>query len=165
VTSARELLADADVTASTPDGTVFGRLSGRRLHVWFAPGYYSHTSDSRLAEKLGQLGRLLWVARMKEYYRLKSDQLGQEVRGERRPTTPKQVARREARDNIVATGRSDDGRVELTTVGMLSWTASIAPGTVSALSEEAFAAATAQAGERVVEDHAWRLKLTWSASY
>lgn len=160
-----EHLEGLTAEAETPDGTAFARLRGTHdIRVSFAPGYYAHTTEARLADKLVQLGRLLWVARMREYYRQKSNLLEREVRGEGRPRNERQAARREARDSIVATGRSDDGRVELSAVGLLNWSATIAPGTVRQLSEEQFTAACSQAAERLVEDHLWQLKLVWSSA-
>lgn len=154
------------VEAATPDETAYARLRGRSdVSVWFAPGYYPYATDARVADKLVQLGRLLWVARMKEYYRFKSVQLGRTVRGEGMPKTPAQVARREARDNIVASGRSDDGTVELTAVGLLTWSVTLAPGSVERVAEDAFCAACGQAGERLVLDHLDKLAFVWAQRY
>jgi hypothetical protein len=119
------------VEAATPGDTAYARLRGRSdVTVWFAPGYYRQSTDERVADKLAQLGKLLWVARMKEYYRFKSQQLGREIRGEGTPKTPAQAARREARDSIVVEGRSDDGAVSLTSVGLLDWSVTVPRGTV-----------------------------------
>lgn len=157
-----EHLDTMTVRAATPDGTAFATLQGRgAVSVSFAPGYYASSNESRLELKLGQLGRLLWVARMKEYYRFKSEQLGREIRGEGRPRTARQEARREARDQIAATG-SGGGIVTLTAVGMLSWTAEIAPGTVARTDESVFCAAVAQAAESLITDHMGKLRRTWS---
>lgn len=165
MTAAPEYLETLSAEAETPDGTAFARLRGTSdISVSFVPGYYAQTTEARLADKLTQLGRLLWVARMRAYYRLKSDLLDREIRGEGRPRNERQAARREARDSIVASGRSDDGRVELSAVGLLNWSATVAPGTVRQVSEEAFTAACAQAAERLVEDHLWQLKLVWASA-
>ncbi|WP_134764911.1 hypothetical protein [Nocardioides sp. 1609] len=151
------------VSATTPDETASATLHGRtRVTVSLASGYYAYTTDDRLADKLAQLGRLLWVARMQEYYRFKSEQLGRQVRGEGAPRTPAQSERREARDNIVARGVSHDGAVGLAAVGLFTWTASVAPGTARRSSEEEFCSAAGQAAEQLIEDHLWNLALVWA---
>ena len=166
MTRIQDRLDSLTIEAATPDGTAFAHLRGRSdIGVSLAPGYYAHATEDRLAQRLAQLGRLLWVARTREYYRLKSEQLGRTVRGEGRPADARQAARREARDAIVATGESDDGLVSLSAVGLFQWSAVVAPGTVRGVPEEAFTAACGQAGSRLVEDHLWRLKLTWAAPY
>lgn len=154
------------VEAATPDGIAFAKLRGlTQVTVSLAPGYYAHATDARVADKLATLGKLLWVARMKEYYRLKSEYLGREVRGEGSPTSDQQRARREARNNIVATGASDDGTVSASAVGLLNWVVTVAPGTVGRVDEPAFLASCSQAAERLVEDHLLRLRIVWAARY
>lgn len=154
------------VEATTPGDSASARLRGRSdVTVWFAPGYYSQSTDARIADKLAQLGKLLWVARMKEYYRFKSEQLERPIRGEGTPKTPAQVARRDARDSIVAEGRSDDGTVALTSVGLLKWSATVAPGTVERVDEETFVASCSQAAERLIEHHLDQLAFVWAQRY
>lgn len=154
-------LAETPVRAETPDGTASARLvDDREITVAFAPGYYARSTDARVADKLQQLGRLLWVARMREYYRHKSQQLGREVRGEGAPRTEAQAARREARDAIVARGSS--GPVEISAVGLYRWTVTLAPGTVKRVPEAELVAAVAEAAGRLVEDHRWQLRLVWA---
>jgi hypothetical protein len=154
------------VEAATPGDTAFARLRGRSdVTVWFAPGYYRQSTDERVADKLAQLGKLLWVARMKEYYRFKSHQLGREIRGEGMPKTPAQVARREARDSIVAEGRSDDGAVSLSSVGLLDWSVTVPRGTVARVEEETFVASCAQAAERLIQHHLDQLAYVWAQRY
>ena len=153
------------VDAATPGDIAFARLRGRSaVTIWFAPGYYRQSTDERIAEKLAQLGKLLWVARMREYYRFKSQQLGREIRGEGTPKTPGQVARREARDGIVAEGSSDDGAVSLTSVGLLDWSVLVPRGTVDGVDEETFTASCAQAAERLIQDHLDQLGYVWATA-
>lgn len=161
MTTAQEHLAETTVRAETPDGTASATLTGdQEVTVSFAPGYYAQSTDARVTDKLQQLGRLLWVARMREYYRFKSDQLGREVRGERKPSTPAQVARREARDAIVATGSS--GPVEISAVGLFRWTVTLAPGTVQRTPEAELTDAVSRAAAALIADHRWKLRLVWS---
>jgi hypothetical protein len=166
MTTMADHLADVTIDAATPDGIAFATLRGQSdVRVSFAPGYYAHADDARVADKLAQLGKLLWVARMKEYYRFKSEQLGRTVRGEAEPVTDAQRARRQARDAIVATGRSVDGTVEATAVGLFGWTVRIAPGTVPRMPEEQFCAAVSQAARGLIEDHLFQLKVVWAQPY
>jgi len=152
--------------AATPDGTAFGRVYGTsKVEVWFAPGYYQYANDARVADKLEQLGRLLWTARTKEYYRYKSQKLNRLIRGESRPETPAQERRQEARNNIVASGRSGDGLVELESIGLFQWRATIAPGTVPTVDEGEFTRACGEAAERLVEQHVNKLAWVWAQDY
>ena len=156
-------LDSTTVRAETPDGTAAATLVGdSRVTISFAPGYYAHSTDARVADKLQRLGRLLWVARMREYYRFKSEQLGREVRGEGRPRTAAQAERREARDQIVATGSSGDGLVEISAVGLFRWSVTVRPGTVPTVPEADLCAAVSRAAEALISDHRWRLRLVWS---
>lgn len=162
MTTMNEHLDTMTVTAATPSGTAFATLHGRStVTVSFAPGYYVHTTEARLEQQLAQLGRLLWVARMKEYYRFKSQQLGREIRGEGTPRTPAQAARREARDQIHAEG--DGGVVRLSAVGMMHWTAQVEPGTVARTDEASFCHAVSRAARQLIDDHLRQLRLTWSS--
>ena len=164
MTTMNEHLDSMTVQAATPDGTAFATLRGRNtVTVSFAPGYYAQTSEPRLEQKLSQLGKLLWVARMKEYYRFQSQRLGREVRGESTPRTPAQVARREARDAVRAEG-TGGGVVRLSSVGMLHWTAQVEPGTLARVDEATFCAAVAQAAQQLIDEHVWEARLAWSAA-
>ena len=152
--------------AATPDGTTFGRVHGiSKVEIWFAPGYYQHANDARIADKLEQLGRLLWTARTKEYYRHKSEKLNRLIRGESRPETPAQERRRDARNNIVAIGRSADGLGELESIGLFQWRATIATGTVPRVDEAEFTRACGEAAERLVEQHVNKLAWVWAQDY
>jgi hypothetical protein len=152
--------------AATPDGTTFGRVHGiSRVEIWFTPGYYQYANNARVAGKLEQLGRLLWTARTKEYYRYKSQKLGRPIRGESRPQTPAHERRREARNNIVARGRSGDGLVELESIGLFHWKATIAPGTVPRVDEAEFVRACGEAAEQLVEQHVTQMQWVWAQNY
>lgn len=151
------------VEVATPDETTFARLTGRRkVDVWFAPGYYARSTDERVAAKLVLVARLLWVARTKEYYRFKSEQLGRTVRGEGTPQTPRQEERREARARIHAVGESSGGLVRIEAVGLFHWTVLIAPGTVPAVPEETLSAALGEAASRLIEQHENQLSSVWA---
>jgi hypothetical protein len=152
--------------AATPDETTYGSIRGiSDVRIWFAPGYYAYSTDARIADKLVQLGRLLWTARTKEYYRQKSLKLNRIVRGESRPMTPAQQRRQDARNNIVARGRSSDGTVELEAVGLYRWSAVVAPGTVARVPEDVFCASASEAALKLVEQHVNKMQWVWHQDY
>ncbi|MFC5730954.1 MULTISPECIES: hypothetical protein [Nocardioides] len=154
------------VEAATPDETTFGRITGRRqVDVWFAPGYYGHSTDDRIEAKLATLARLLWVARTKEYYRYKSELLGRVVRGEGAPQTLGQEARRAARNNILAVGESGDGLVRIESIGLFQWAVTLAPGSVPAVPESTLAARVGMAASRLIEMHENKLAAVWAQKY
>jgi hypothetical protein len=64
-----------------------------------------------------------------------SEAFGEPVTGDPRPETPRDEAFYAARDRLVAEGRSADGVVRVTVLGMRTWTVHIADGTLRALSE------------------------------
>ena len=159
-------LHQLEAEAATPDETAFARVHGyTRVQIWFAPGYYPHSTDQRIAEKLQQLGRLLWTARTKAYYSHKSEKLGRLVRGEGPPQGPAQERRREARNNIVAVGRDDAGLVEMESVGLFEWSVRIKPGTVPFVDETEFTEACSDAAERLLEQHVDQMRLVWARKY
>lgn len=159
-------LHNLEAEAATPDGTTFGRVHGiSRVEIWFAPGYYQYANNARVAAKLEQLGRLLWTARTKEYFSYKSQKLGRTIRGEGRPQSAAHERRREARNNIVARGRSSDGLVELESIGLFHWKATIASGTVPRVDEAEFVRACGEAAEQLVEQHVTQMQRVWAQNY
>lgn len=146
------------VTATTPDGTTFIELRGRTdVRISFAPGYYRHATESRLAGKLQAAARLLWVARTKEYFRAYAEATGRDASGEHIDTDNAQ-AFKDARMEIVARGESDDGVVTVVAAALWDWTISIAPGTVRAVDEQEFCRLAGQAGTRQIEDQYRQLR-------
>ena len=154
------------VEAATPDGIAFARLRGRsQVSVSFVPGYYAHSTEARLEDKLAQLGQQLWAARTTAYYEHRSRLLGRPVHEEAEPRTLQQRLRRAARDSLVSTGSSADGVVSLTAVGLLRWQAEVRPGTVREVHEAAFCAACGEAVERLLLDHLDQLSVAWAKRY
>jgi hypothetical protein len=148
-------LDDLHVTVSTPDETCFGELRGRTgVRVWFAPGYYQYSDAGRLQQKLAQVGRLLYVAHMKEYWDAMSEAWG-------RPMS--EAPAEESRFNALAReieseGVSDDGIVNVRAIGMYQWAVTLPANVTSKVSEEEFSRAAQQAGERVLVDHLAKMK-------
>lgn len=144
---------DLEVVASTPDEQVYARIRGRReLTVWLAPGYYDRATEADLTWQLSRLGRLLFASRMREYYRLRSLAFGRTVTKEPPPTSARDHAYVERREDLLATGTSPDGRIRLSATGMKEWSVQIAAGTHQALDEHAFCAAVTTAGNALIED-------------
>lgn len=146
------------VKAATPDGTTLIELRGHTdVRISFAPGYYSYSSESRIAAKLQTAARLLWVARMKEYFRAYSEATGRDVRGEQIDSENAQ-AFQDLRLKIVARGESDGGVVAVVAAALWDWTVSIAPGAVAQIDESEFCRLAGQAGQRLIEDQYRQLR-------
>lgn len=141
------------VRASTPDGMMTAELrNGSEVALSLVPGWYDNCHESDLERQLTRLGSLLWVARTREYWATVSNITGEHVAGEDRPISPRDVEFTEARETVVARGRSTDGHVTLSVEGMRRWTVTIAPGTVRGLSERDFVNAVRQAASGLIQD-------------
>jgi len=142
-----------DVTVATPDEKAYGRVRGRReVSVWFAPGYYDAATESDLQRQLTRLGRLLFAARMREYYRLRSLAFRRTVTKESPPATDRDREFVGRRDELVAEGSSPDGQIRVSAVGMQNWTVSIEPGLSRTRDEQSFLADLATAANALVDD-------------
>lgn len=141
------------VRVATPYQEMSAELHGRDgITLSFARGWYDQCREPDLERKLQSLATLLWVARMREYWRIFSRHSGESVTAESPPISPRDFRYREAREKLVATGSSPDGRVTISAEGMRIWTVSIRPGTVDTLSEHEFAAAVAHAAAELIQD-------------
>ena len=115
-------LPTLDVTVTTPDEIATARLRGRSsVTVSLVPGYFTTTTPARLADKLAELGELLWRAR-RDVVRCTHSEPGEQVRG----------------------GHSVDGSVSVCTLGMTTWIVELEPPAFMR-GEEAFCAAAAEA--------------------
>jgi hypothetical protein len=141
------------VRVSSPDGAIEAELTDRtQMTLSFARGFYDRCDESDLERRLGALATLLWTARMRRYWEVLSQDAGERITGEPKPISPRAVAYREARDALVANGRSADSRVSLSVEGMRRWTVRVQPGTVRAIDEYAFAAAAGEAATELIQD-------------
>jgi hypothetical protein len=149
----REKINAMRVRASSPDQMITAELSGRsQVTLSFAPGWYGRCTDSELGRKLSTVASQLWVARMREYWTVRSRDAGEIITSEPKPISPRAVAYRKARSVLVARGRSADGSVSISVEGMRSWTVTVAPGTVRVLDEREFAAAAGEAAAALIQD-------------
>ncbi len=152
------------VRVSSPDGEISAELRNRsQMTLSFAPGWYDRCTEGDLERKLGALASLLWVARMREYWEVRSKDAGERITGEPKPISPRAVRYCAEREALVARGRSADGRVSVSVEGMRNWTVKVTPGTVRAIDEYEFAASAGQAAAELIRDQYQKiaaLKLT-----
>jgi len=149
----RDQIQSIRVRASSPDGAISAELAGRtQIALSFARGWYDRCDEGDLERKLGALATLLWTARMRRYWEVRSQDAGERITGEPKPISPRAVAYREARAALVAHGRSADGRVTVSVEGMRQWTVRVQRGTARALDEHEFAAAAGQAAAELIQD-------------
>jgi hypothetical protein len=147
------------VRASSPDGSITGELRDRtQVYLSFAPGSYRDYDEASLEEQLAGLARLLWASRMKEYYAAASEAFGEKVTKEPPPVSPRDAAFYEARDELVAEGRSADGRIHIAVRGMRTWTIRIKDGTLRALDQEAFSARVREAAGMLIDDQLTKVR-------
>ncbi len=155
-----ERLDRMSARAASPDGNILGELTHRtQLTLSFrGDSYDRYHSDSDLASQLTGLARLLWAAREREYFAVISDLSGEAVSSEPVALGRRDREYREARDEIVAEGRSADGRVRVQVRGMRQWSVHCAQGTVRALTQEQFCAAAAQATTQLIDDQTSKIR-------
>ncbi|MFC4107592.1 hypothetical protein ACFOX0_16890 [Micromonospora zhanjiangensis] len=154
------------VRAVFPGGHLAGELRGRSdVVVSFTPGSYARFDEREIERQLASVAKLLWTARMKEYYRAVSESVGQEVTQE-----PPAVGRQDqeyyaARDDLVAEGWSTDGRVRIVTQGMLRWSVTVADGTLRTLTEQEFADRVGEAAARLIADQMAKIRVLKDRCY
>lgn len=138
---------ELEATSYTPDEQVFATVNGRTtITVSFAPGYYQRTDEATLEWQFARLGKLLFVQRMRAYYAIRSEDFGEPVTRESPPEGARDEEFVRRRAELTATGTSSEGRIVVSVVGMREWAITIAPGTCSDLSEDAFCRAMGEAG-------------------
>ena len=147
------------VRASSPDGMIVGELRNRtEVYLSFVDGTYRRYGRQELEDQLVGLARRLWVGRTKEYYAAVSAAFGETITGESPALGRQDVAFYAARDDLVAEGRSVDGRVQVTVQGMRDWTVRIADGTLRALTEEEFGVRVREAAAELIRDQPDRVR-------
>jgi hypothetical protein len=146
------------VRVSLPDGAIEAELADRtRMTLSFARGWYDRCDEADLERRLVAVATLLWTARMRRYWEVLSQDAGERITGEPKPISPRAVAYCEARDALVAYGRSADGRVSISVEGMRRWSIRVQPGTVRALDEYEFAVSAGEAAAELIEDQYRRI--------
>jgi len=149
----RDRIQAIHVRVSAPDGAITAELANRtQLTLSFARGWYDRCDEGDLERRLGSLATLLWTARMRQYWEVRSQDAGERITHEPKPISPRAVAYREAREALVAHGRSADDRVSVSVEGMRHWTVRVQRGTVRAVDEYEFAAAAGQAATELIQD-------------
>ena len=138
------------VRVHTPSEQVFAGIDGW-YDVWVsvAAGHGERVGEARLEAEIGQVARLLFAARTREYYRLYELHLRADPLALRR----NRERIHDAFESRSASGRSPGGEVELFTVGMQSFTVSIAPGTLDRLGSHGVGEACTHAGRALMD--AW----------
>lgn len=138
-------------SATTPDGAVSASITDRvRVEVRLAPGYYEQASATDLERQLSRLGKLLFAARMKEYYKVRSADFGQLVTREPSPLGRQDEEYVERRSRLVAQGEAAGGRVRISVVGMEQWSIQIGQDVPRTMSEEALCDAVSEAATLLV---------------
>lgn len=141
------------IRVASPNKMVVAELCHRtEVRLSFASGAYQRSYERGLEEQLAGLARVMWAARMKGYYQAVSEAFGEEVTGEPLPVGRRDQEYLQARDQLVAVGRSRDGRVQLAVRGMRTWTVRIADGSLRALSEDEFTASVGEAAGALIRD-------------
>ena len=141
------------VRAATPDGAIEAELTGRSdVRFWFRPGFYERCTERDLERRLAGVASVLWARRMRAYYAALSEAYEQPITGEDPPGGPRDLHYREMRDELVARGRSADGRIAASVRGMRDWDIRIQDGTLRALDEHAFLTAAGVVAGELIRD-------------
>lgn len=137
------------VTIASPDSNIEVELGGGdRLALGFRPGSYPRYDEATLEHQLAQLGRLAWPAYLREYRR------GVERAGRLiNDWDPKRRRYRHALREIMATGASSGGNVQVTSTGFEHWRFEIRPGTLAALTEDRFVTEVESAVASLIADY------------
>ena len=147
-----ERIESSTVSVHTPNELVFGEARGEReVRVWFAPGHHQQVSTRKLEDELATLARLLFVAGVGEHGVALKEATGRTFIN--RPMIGRRdVAYVERLETLAAEGRSDDGTVQVTSVGQVSYAVPIVPGTLDRAPQQTFEASCGQAANRLLVD-------------
>jgi hypothetical protein len=144
------------VHASAPGGGVHAEMRGYDgVEVYFSSGFYEQTDERELEHRLAGLARLLRTARERAYREAIAE--FSTYPGDPPPESDEDVRFYEEREQLVATGRSDDDRITVSVRGMTQWRVRLAGDTVRALDERAFCAGVRQAALRMLADQAQQM--------
>ncbi|MFG1926880.1 hypothetical protein [Cryptosporangium sp. NPDC048952] len=144
-------LAGLHVRAALPDDSLAVELVGRD-EVTLRIQQYERLTSPDLERRLAQLARLLCARHTAEYFRIRSDVTEQTLTHESPALGRQEREFRAARDELIARGRSADGRIAVETRGMREWTVRIRPDTLRTLSEAEFVAAVREAAAELIAD-------------
>lgn len=134
-----DLLDRMRVQASVAGGAITAELHDRdRVEISFAPGYYERATEATLERHLASLARLVWADYARQYYAAVSTAFGQSVTKDPPPIGRQDREYTALRQDLIAEGRSGDGRITVMVRGMEVWDVRIAVGTLQELAEAEF---------------------------
>jgi hypothetical protein len=149
----RDALNQMRVRASVASGAITGELHDNdRVDLSFPAGCYERFVEPDLAAHLVSLARVMHAEYVRQYFRAVSEAFGQTVTKEPTAIGRQDRAYAEQRQDLVAEGRSADGRITVTVRGMHAWRVWIAPGTLRTLDERQFAACFGEAAQGLIRD-------------
>ncbi|GIF12392.1 hypothetical protein [Actinoplanes teichomyceticus] len=149
----RESLDRMRVHASVAGGAITGELhDADQVELTFTPGYYDRVAEPVLIDHLVALARVMHAEYVRQYLRAVSEASGRTITKEPAGDGRRDRAYAEQRQELIAEGRSADGRITVTVRGMRSWWVRIAPGTLRVLDERQFAARFGEAAHALIRD-------------
>lgn len=130
------------VQASSPDGqiNVSVRGQGELIDIAFRAGAYRRYREEELAHQLSRLATLAFTRYRREEQEIIDAAFGESVNDELSEYGAERRRYNEALERLTAVGASGDGAVQVRTVGLVTWTVSIAPGTLDRCTEQEFLA-------------------------
>lgn len=120
----------------------------RQISIHLDEGAYPFMREPQLEQALAGLARLLYAGWVRQYRTALAGSAISPIEN------PEFVA---GRAKIEPTGRSADGRITITAVGMQDFQVRVTPGTLRELSERQFTAALQQAATGFVTDQAAKI--------
>jgi hypothetical protein len=137
------------VRVRAPGTDIEAELRNRtNITITFGESVYDFADERGLERSLAALARLVYAGWLRQY-RAAIDESALDV-------TPRDERDHEfldERSKIEAGGKSSDGRISFTCVGMQEISAEIVPGTVRELAEEQFAARAEEAVTILIQDY------------
>ncbi len=127
------------ISVSTAGGNIVGTIYGRtERQLWIAPDAYRRYNEPELEQHLENLLRRLTVAWMRQYHTIRSEVFGRTVTGAPPSENPRDQEFYRRRDELLASGRSSNGRIIVELQGLRDWRVLIADHTLRLLTPEEF---------------------------
>lgn len=132
-----EFLGGAVITATSPDNNITFELEdGNSISMFFAEGTYRRYSEAALEAQLAALARLVWVGHRRAHLAALSHSAGYPVDSGDSQLDPRGREFREQRSQTTVAGRSSNGYVTVSSIGLTGWKFRISPGAIAKFSEE-----------------------------
>ncbi|HIV58880.1 MAG TPA: hypothetical protein H9902_13090 [Candidatus Stackebrandtia faecavium] len=143
------------ITVSSPDKLIEARLSdGKTIKARFVGAdVYRRYSQNQLEDQIGQLCKLLWVARRKHEAKALTEGIGEGVRFAGESSDPARRKFFQRRDRLEFEGWSPRQMVRIECKGWLEWNVTIADGLQEYLEEKEFLAETIAAAQALIADY------------